>query len=411
MHFTDFFLALTVAGALVQAGSPSWPQWRGPNRDGRSEAAAPAAWAAKPTQIWRVPVGIGHASPVVADGRVYVFARKDDKETLSAIDLASGRPVWSQPYDAPYTINPAASAHGKGPKSTPVIHGGRVYTLGITGVLSAHDAATGRVIWRKSFEKEFSPPVPDFGTAMSPIVEGDTLVAHIGAFGKGALRAFDLATGAVRWSWTLDGPGYASPVVLTTGGARQIVTETEKHIVGVDAATGAALWSLPFETSYAQNSVTPVIYGDTVILSGLSKGTFAVRPARQGRTWRADKVWENSEVSMYMSSPVLVGPTLFGFAHRNKGQAFALDARTGRTLWVGPPRQGENAALLAAGDSLLILTDDGQLTVARANDRTWTPVAKVEVATSPTWAHPVLLGDRLLVKDEQTLALLQVGRV
>jgi outer membrane protein assembly factor BamB len=356
-------------------------------------------------------VGIGHASPIVGDGRVYVFARKDDKETLSAIDLASGKPVWSQHYDAPYTMNPAASAHGKGPKSTPVLHGGRLYTLGITGVLSAHDAASGRVLWRRSFEKELSPPVPDFGTAMSPIVEGDTLIAHVGGAGRGALRAFDLATGAVKWSWTLDGPGYASPVVLAAGGSRQLVTQTEKHIAGVDATTGAALWTLPFETAYAQNSVTPVVYGDTVILSGLSKSAFAVRPTKQGRTWTATKVWENADVPMYMSSPVVVRDTLFGFSHRNKGQAFALDARTGRTLWVGPPRQGENAALVAAGDSLLFLTDDGQLTVAKVNDRSWTAVTKVEVATSPTWAHPVLLGNRLLVKDEQTLTLLQVGQV
>ena len=405
------FVVAVLAAFLAQAPGPNWPQWRGPNRDGRSDVAAPATWAAKPTPIWRVPVGIGHASPIVADGRVYVFARKDDKEVLAALELASGRVLWSQQYDAPYTMNPAASAHGKGPKSTPVAHRGRIYTLGITGVLSAHDAATGRLVWRRTFEKEIAAPVPDFGTAMSPLVEGDTLIAHVGGFGKGVLRAFDLATGAVRWSWTLDGPGYASPVVLATGGSRQIVTETEKHIVGVDAATGAALWSLPFETAYAQNSVTPVVYGDTVILGGLSKSTFAVRPTKQGRAWTATTVWENADVSMYMSSPVLVGNTLFGFSHRNKGQPFALDARTGRTLWVGPPRQGENAALIAAGDAVLFLTDDGQLTVAKASDRSWTAVTKVEVASSPTWAHPVLLGSRLLVKDEQTLALLQVGQL
>lgn len=406
MLIAAFVVALL---ALVQPSPPSWPQWRGPNRDGRSDVAAPATWAATPKPVWRVPVGVGHASPIVADGRVYVFARKDEQETLSAHDPGSGRVLWSQRYDAPYTMNSAATAHGKGPKSTPVFHGGRVYTLGITGVLSAHDAATGRVIWRKSFEKEFSPPVPDFGTAMSPIVEGDMLIAHIGAFGKGALRAFALDTGAVRWNWTLDGPGYASPVVLTAGGVRQIVTETEKHIVGVDAATGAALWSLPFETPYAQNSVTPVVYGDTVILSGLSKSVFAIRPTKQGKTWTPTKVWDNPDLPMYMSSPVLVGETLYGFSHRNKGQPFALDARTGRTLWTGPPRQGENAALIAAGDTLLLLTDDGNLTVARANGKTWTAVTKVEVASSPTWAHPVLLGNRLLVKDEQNLTLLQIG--
>jgi outer membrane protein assembly factor BamB len=404
-------VALTglVFAASTTLVAQSWTQWRGPHRDGRSDVVAPVKWAAKATPIWKMTVGIGHASPLVADGRVYVFARVGDKETLSALDLETGRMLWAEGYDAPYTMNPAAVTHGKGPKSTPLLHGGRLYTLGITGVLSAHDAATGKLAWRATFDKEFPVTAPDFGTAMSPLVEGDAVIAHVGGPGRGAVRAFDLATGRVKWSWTGDGPGYASPVVVTAGGVRQLVTQTEKHIVGLDAATGAGLWTLPFETAYAQNAVTPLVYKDTVILSGLSKSTFAVRPTKQGATWTASKLWDNSDVPMYMSSPVLSGDTIFGFSHKNKGQFFALDARTGRTLWTSPPRQGENAAIIAAGDRLVMLTDDGQVTVAMASEGGWSPVTKIEAATSPTWAHPVLLGNRLLVKDEQTLALLRIG--
>jgi outer membrane protein assembly factor BamB len=402
---TAIAVALTAASLRAQ----SWPQWRGPDRDGRTTAVVPATWAAKPTSIWKVPVGIGHASPIVAGGRVYVFARLDEKETLSALDLESGRTLWSQRYEAPYTVNPAAAGHGKGPKSTPVLSGGRVFALGITGVLTACDAASGTVAWRATFEKEFPVTAPDFGTAMSPIVEGDAVIAHVGGPGRGVLRAFDAATGKVRWSWTGDGPGYASPVVLASGGVRQIVTQTQRHIVGVDAASGTTLWTLPFETAYEQNIVTPLVFRDTVILSGLSKGVFAVRPSRQGAAWTTAKVWENADVSMYMSSPVLVGDRVVGFSHRNRGQFFALDAATGGMLWTSPPRQGENAAIVAAGDRMVALTDDGQVTVARVDGTTWTPLAKVEVASSPTWAHPVVLGSRMLVKDEQTLALLRIG--
>jgi outer membrane protein assembly factor BamB len=402
-------LASVVSLATAQTATQNWPQWRGPARDGHSDATLPAQWAAKPTQIWKTPVGIGHASPLVSGGRVYVFARLNDKETLSALDLATGKALWQQSYDAPYTINPAAASHGKGPKSTPLLHGGRLFTLGITGVLSAHDASTGRLAWRAAFEKEFPVTAPEFGTAMSPIVEGDAVVAHVGGPGKGALRAFDLATGRVKWSWTADGPAYASPVVLPVGGVRHLITQTERHIVGIDASTGATLWTLPFETDYLQNAVTPLVYKDTVILSGLSKGAFAVRPVKQGASWTATKLWDNADTPMYMSSPVLVGDTVFGFSHRNRGQVFALDARNGRTLWTSPPRQGENAALLTAGDSLVILTSDGQLTVAKAIDRGWTQVTRIEAASSPTWAHPVLLGNRIVIKDEQTVALLRIG--
>jgi outer membrane protein assembly factor BamB len=407
-----YVLALVLASdpvAAQQSAAPTWNQWRGPARDGRTAVTVPKKWSPKPTPIWKVAVGLGHASPLVDNGRVYVFARLDDNETVSALDLQTGKPVWSQRYQAAYTINRAAAGHGKGPKSTPILHGGRLYTLGITGVLSAFDASTGAVAWRRSFEKEFPVTAPDFGTAMSPLVDGALLIAHVGGPGKGALRAFDLATGQTKWSWVEDGPAYASPVLLTVDGVRQIVTQTQQHIVGVDVATGKTLWSMPFETPYVQNIVTPLIYKDTVILSGLDNATFAVRPVRRGAAWTPETVWTNPDVPMYMSSPVVNGDLVFGFSHRNKGQFFALDARSGKTLWTSPPRQGENAAIIAAGDVLLLLTTDAQLIVAKATDKGWNALSSVEVASSPTWAHPILLGDRILIKDEQTLALLRVG--
>ena len=307
------------------------------------------------------------------------------------------------------TINPAATAHGKGPKSTPILHGGRLYTLGITGVLSAFDAATGAPAWRRSFEKELPVTAPDFGTAMSPIVEANLLIAHVGGSEKSALRAFDLATGATRWTWSDDGPSYASPVVFAAGGVRQIITFTRRHIVGIDSASGKTLWTLPFDTAYDQNCVTPLVYKDMVVLSGLGKSTFAVRPVKRGAAWTVEKVWDNADVAMYMSSPVLSGDRMVGFSHRNRGQFFALDAATGKTLWTSPPRQGENAALIGSGDRLLILTDDAQLMMALASASGWATLARVEVASSSTWAHPVVLGNRILVKDEQSLALVRIA--
>ena len=240
-----------------------WTGWRGGSRAAISAAPMPATLAAKAADVWAVPVGIGHASPLVDGQRVYVFARKGEQEVAQALDLATGKVLWSAAYDQPYTMNSAATGHGKGPKSTPLLAGGRLYTLGITGVLSAFDAATGKVAWRHAFDKEFGPP-PDFGTAMSPIFDNGLVIAHVGGIRGGALRAFDPATGATKWSWSGDGPGYASPVAIVAGGVRQIVTETQTKIVGVDAATGALLWSLPFVTPYEQNAVTPAVAGDMV---------------------------------------------------------------------------------------------------------------------------------------------------
>ena len=400
-------LAVLAAGATLSA--EQWTGWRGAARTGVSTAAVPASLAAKATEMWSAPVGIGHASPIVDGQRVYVFTRKGEQEVAQAIDLATGKPVWTAAYDQPYTMNSAATAHGKGPKSTPVLAAGRLFTLGIAGTLSAFDAATGKVLWRHAYDKEFGPP-PTYGTSMSPIVENGLLIAHVGGERGGALRAFDPATGATKWSWTGDGPGYASPIAFVAGGVRQIVTETKTKVVGVDAATGQLLWSLPLETPYEQNAVTPAVAGDLVIVSGLDAATYAVRPTRDAKgAWTPVKVWERKEFPAYMSSPVVVGGTVFGLTHRNKGQFFALDAATGATRWTSPPRQAENASLTAAGGRLWCLTDAATLVVLKAEPGAFAELGRLEVAPSSTWASPVLLGPQILIKDVEHLRLVKIG--
>jgi outer membrane protein assembly factor BamB len=398
------------AAASAAAAGVEWPQWRGPNRDGVvAGAAAPAAWPKELKEQWRVTVGVGHSSPVVSEGRVYQFARQGEEEVLIALDAATGKELWKTAgLPAAYEMNPAARGHGKGPKSTPVVAAGRVFTLGITGVLSAHDAKTGKLVWRKDFSKQYPATSPLYGTAMSPLVEGGLLVAHVGGHDGGALTAFDPATGAVRWSYDADGPAYSSPIVFTAGGERQIVTFTQKEFVSVSASTGKLLWKLPAKTMYDTNCNTAVAYKDTIIFSPEGKGIVAVRPVKQGGAWAAQEVWANTENELYMSSPVLHGSLLFGLSARKKGQFFALDAATGKTVWQGEGRAGENAALLNLGGTLLALTNDAVLLVLPADAKAYAPAARYTVAASPTWAHPVFLGYRILVKDETTLASLAI---
>ncbi|HEX8560449.1 MAG TPA: PQQ-binding-like beta-propeller repeat protein [Pyrinomonadaceae bacterium] len=410
--------AAAPSGAVEKGGAPAapavasaeWPQWRGPNRDGLAAGVAPpAAWPKELKPRWKVTVGIGHASPVVSRGVVYQHARQGEEEVLLALDAATGRELWrAGAVAAPYEVNSAARDHGKGPKSTPAVSGGRVFTLGIAGLLSAHDARTGRLLWRKDFSRQFPVTSPLYGTAMSPLVVGDAVVAHVGGHDKGALTAFDAATGAVRWTYDADGPAYSSPVVLTAGGERQLVTFTQKELVAVSAATGAPLWRLPAKTGYDTNCNTPVVYKDMVVVSLEGQGLVALRPAREGGRWAAREVWRNGENELYMNTPVLAGSTLYGLSARRKGQFFALDAATGKTLWQGPGRMGENASLVNLGGTLLALTNDAVLYVLPAGAPSFAPSAQYTVATSQTWAHPVFLGDQVLVKDETTLASLSL---
>jgi outer membrane protein assembly factor BamB len=391
----------------VPAGAADWPQWRGPARDGSAPGAElPAPLPAELRLVWQAEVGAGHASPVVAGARVFVHTREGEDEVIRALDLATGREVWRHADPTPYTMNPAAMKHGKGPKSTPIVAGDTVCTLGIAGRLSCLEAATGRVRWQHDFAGRFDATAPDFGTAMSPAVVGGRLVAHVGGLEKGALTAFDLASGKEVWRWDVEGPGYASPIEATFDGVAQIVTQTRAHVLAVSPESGEELWRVPLKTPYVQNIVTPIVHGDTLIYSGLYNPVVAVRPGRDGAgKWTATEVWRSAEVSMYMSSPVLLGGALIGFTEKRSGQLFALDAATGRTLWLGEPRQGDNAALIAADDRLLVQNVSGEIAIGAVGADGWKPEKRYTVADSATWAHPALVGDRLVIKDAQAVTV------
>jgi outer membrane protein assembly factor BamB len=335
----------------------------------------------------------------------FVLTREGESEVARRLDLATGRQVWRSSYPAPYEMDAAARAHGKGPKSTPAYAGGALYTLGISGILTAFDAVTGRVRWRQGFAQQYRRTSPLYGAAMSPLVDRGLLIAHVGGHDDGALTAFDALTGRVRWRWTGDGPAYASPIVVTLGGVRQIVTQTQKSCLGIAADSGRLLWQVPLTTPYDQNCVTPVAAGDRLIFGGTDRPTFACRVIRRGAGWSVERVWETRDVTLYMSTPVVDGQRVYGMSERRRGQLFCLDAASGRVLWTGEGRFGENAALLDGGRVLLALTTDGALHVLQKEGVSLREVARYQVADSPTWASPAVLGNRLLIKDATGLAM------
>jgi len=389
---------------LLSLSAQDWPQWRGANRDGTILSyAEPKVWPEQLTQKWQVNVGIGHSSPLLVQKKIYLLTRQGEQEVVTCLDLDTGKQVWRDAYPAPYTMNPVATAHGKGPKATPVFHAGKLFTLGISGILSGYDAGSGKLLWRREVAAEFKTTSPYFGTATSPVVERGLVIAHVGGHDSGALTAFDIASGKTVWNWSGDGPAYASPIVVDLGGARQIVTQSQKNIIGVSVADGKLLWSLPFTTAYVQNIITPILFKDTLIFSGLDKGVMAIRLVPGGGEWKTEKVWENSAAAFYMSTPVLNGNLLFGLSHKNRGQFVALDAATGKTLWTTTGREGENAAILTAGDKLFLLTNNAELIVARVNSTAFEPLRRYTVANSPIWAHPLIMGRNILVKDLENL--------
>jgi outer membrane protein assembly factor BamB len=395
------FTGLTAVVSAQNAGL-DWPQWRGPNRDGTlASFTEPKAWPESLIRKWKVDVGTGYATPIVVGNRVYAFTRQDENEVMRALDAASGTVVWETSYPAPFEMNSATARHGPGPKSTPTFDNGRLFTLGMSGIVTAFDAATGKQIWQKP-----APAVqPIYHTAQSPLVDRGSVILHVGGNNQGALTAFDAATGAVKWAWSGDGPGYGSAILADFGGTRQVILFSQKNLVGVDAANSQLLWSVPFEARATTNSITPLVYGQTVIVSGQGKPLTAYRISKTNDKWAAELAWENDQLQMSFSNPVLVRDAVFSLSPLNSGQFFWADAKTGSTLWKSAPRQAGNAAIVRTADYLFVLKEDGELMVARSTPGGFEPLKTYTVADSATWAPPVISGNRVFVKDVSTLAL------
>jgi outer membrane protein assembly factor BamB len=401
-----YTLGVLVIGLVVapgaQAPSLDYTQWRGQARDGSASAfVEPKAWPETLTQKWKIEVGLGYATPLVVGNRVYVFSRRGDNEVMSALDADTGRTIWEDPYPASFTMNKGASRHERGPKSTPAFAAGKLFSIGMTGIMTAYDANTGKPAWRKPG----SDLLPMFTThAFSPIVDRGVVIFHPGGHDNGAITAFDVATGATKWTWDGDAPGYGSPIVVDLGGTRQLIALTKGKLVGLDVATGGLLWERPFVSSNFTNSATPIVAGQTVIVSNGGPVT-AITVARRDGKWITEEAWTNADQPYRLSNPVVVGDALFGLSTRNSGQYFAIDLKSGKSLWTSEPRQAGQAALVKAGSVVFSLEDDGELVVARTSTTAFEPLRRYKVADSETWTQPTISGNRLFVKDVSTLTL------
>lgn len=402
------FVPLTVLLLLAAAAAsgPQWPQWRGPNRDGVvPPASVPSVWPVKPVLRWKQAVGEGYSTPVVARNRVFVHSRRDPEEIVSAFDLPTGKPIWSARYPAPYAKNQYALQMARGPHSTPVFYEGRVFTLGATAILSSFDAETGELKWRKNWSKEIDTSKLFTGTAMSPVVDSGLLIVHVGDDGEGAFRAFDPVSGIERWSLPGHGPGYASPIVRVVGGTRQLITMTDSAVVGLDVASGQLLWQIPFPDEWHENIVTPTVAGDVLVISGTRRGTFGYRIDKGESGWTASEVWRNTDLPMYMSSPVADGAFIYGLSSKRKGQVFCVDGKTGAVRWVTEGRTAAQAAILSAGPNLILLTTDAELVVATRSPERFEVLRRYTMAPTQTWAEPVLLGREILIRDADSIAV------
>ena len=384
----------------VRAPAQDWPQWRGPNRDDKvSGFTAPKSWPQEFHQKWKVTVGQADSTPALAGGKLYVFSRQNDNEVTQCLDAATGKEIWSDKYEAMAATGPAAQHPG--PRSSPTVAGGKVITLGVRGVLSCLDAADGKLVWRKKDVQGW----PNFFTAMSPLVVNGLCIAQLGSKTNGVLIAYDLSSGDEKWSWAGDGPAYASPVLMSVGEAKLIVTQTDKRVVAINLADGKLAWEAPFVPSgMGINVATPIVDGQTIIYTGLGRGAIAMQLEKEGETIAAKQLWANAELSPRFCTPVLKDGLLFGLS--DKAGFYCLNAKTGQTAWSEANTQrGAFASVLDAGSELVALTPKAHLIVFEPSEKAYTEVASIKVADTATYAHPVLAGDRLFIQDQNSVTL------
>lgn len=358
---------------------------------------------AAPVLQWSATIGEGYSPPVANEQFVCTLSRQGTEEIVSCFHRASGKLAWRDSYHAPFEKNGAARQMSAAPFSAPVLQDGTLFTLGGMAHLSAYSLATGKLQWRRKPAMPVSTAKVFYGTAMTPLLDQGRLIVFWGDDSSGELLALDPATGKTLWSNTTEHPVYASIAPAVLAGQRQYVTLSERRVLSVDAATGKTLWSVPFVDRWNENVITPVILGDTVIVSGIRKPTTAYVIARTAQGWTAREKWSRPELPMYLSNPVLDGATLYGLTNRDKGRLFALDAATGRQIWASEGRYAENVQLRLHGRTLYALTDTGELIVNDISSGRPIEKQRYEVAQTAVWAPPVVSGRQLFIRDQTTI--------
>jgi len=401
------FVALTgilVISLTTSAFSQEWAQWRGANRDGKVTGfKAPKQWPAELDVKWKVAVGLGDASPVMAGGKLYSFGRVGADEVTMCLDVTTGKEIWQDKYAALSISGPSASVH-PGPRSTPAVGEGKILTLGIGGVISCLDASTGKLVWRN---EDFTKDLPQFFIGVSPLIANGMCLIHLGGKMKGQVIAFDLKTGSQKWVCDSDGPSYASLAMMTVGGKKQIVDLTSKNLIGIDPENGKILWQFPAPVKgMFYNAPSPVVDGQTVIITGAGQGTVAVQVEKQGDVYAAKELWNNAELGTKWNTPVLKDGFLYGLSKEKK--LYCMNAKTGVTAWVDAKVQNDFGVIVDAGAVLIALPQSSSLVIYKPDDKAYTEVAVIKASDTPTFSYPLLSGKNICVKDKESLVMLAV---
>src|SRR2546426_214759 len=382
-----------------------WPGFRGPDRDGIIHGVRiETDWSrSPPVQLWRRPIGPGWSSFAVRGDLLYTQEQRGDDEVVACYRVTTGEPVWRHRDAARFWESNA----GAGPRGTPSLSNGRVYTFGATGILNALDAGTGAAVWSRNAASDTHKKIPGWGFASSPLVVGDVVIVAA----SGALAAYDLATGDPRWFGPAGGWGYSSPHLLTINGVAQILLLNGAGAISVAPADGTLLWTHPWPgDGIVQPAVTAG--GDVLIGTGSGLGSGAgigirrVAVAHGPGGWTAEERWTSNGLKPYFNDFVVHDGHAFGF----DGSILAcIDVKDGKRKWKGGRYGHGQLVLLSDQNVLLVLSEEGELALVAAAPDQFTELARFPAIEGKTWNHPVLAGDVLLVRNGQEMVAFRLS--
>jgi outer membrane protein assembly factor BamB len=399
------FLLLLIAVPLAAA---DWPQFLGPSRNGiYAGAELNEKWGPSgPRALWKKQVGQGLSGPVVAQGRLIVFHRVDNREVVECFDALTGASKWRHTYPTSYRDD---FGFDEGPRAAPVVTDGTVYTFGAEGKLHALELVTGRPLWSVDTMQQFEVSKGFFGAAGSPIVEDGRVIANIGGR-KGGIVAFDAKSGRVLWTATSDAASYSSGIAATILGRRYAIFLTREGLVGLDPANGQVRFQRPWRARQAAsvNAATPIVVGESIFISaeyGPGAGVFSFDGSKLAERWQSNDVLSN-----HYATSVYHQGRLYGFHGRQEfGPVFrAVDFQLGKVLW-STQRFGAGSVMLA-GNRLLILHENGELMLVAASPKAFQPIASARILAPTVRAYPALADEVLYARNDDTLVALDLRK-
>jgi outer membrane protein assembly factor BamB len=380
-----------------------WTNFRGPRRDGKyDEASVSTNWPANGLPVlWKQPVGVGHASFVVADGKAYTIEQRRSQEVVAAYDINNGHELWTQKWNAEYT-----DSTGDGPRATPTWDQGRLYALGATGELRCLDANSGAVVWGKNILNDNQSKNLPWAQAASPLIVDDKVVVLPGGANGKSVVAYNKMTGAPVWKVLDDPQAYVSPMLVELAGRRQIVVVSSYRVVGLAPENGALLWSYSWNTDNGINVSQPVVVDRNrfFISSGYGKGAALVEVKGSGNSYTASTIWENKNMKNKFNSSVLHNGYVYGL---DEGILVCLDVNTGERKWKDG-RYGYGQVVLA-GNHLIVTSDQGDVALVNASPDKYTEVARFTALSGQTWNYPAIASGKLLVRNSNEMAAFDIS--